>query len=200
MNRFVTSAALAMMVASAAFAQDTATTDAAATDAAPAADMTAAASADGATDNAALTDTTVDHNDGIRNFNAEDVPTFAIAADGTVDWPTFSGFRRYHAECHVCHGPDGEGSSYAPALKNSVMRIDYYDFVGIVAGGKQEVGQAQNQVMPSFGANPNVMCYLDDIYTYLRARGTEAIPRGRPAKKEAKTDAYDAAEASCMGF
>ncbi|MBU2360162.1 MAG: c-type cytochrome, methanol metabolism-related [Alphaproteobacteria bacterium] len=188
------------MVASAAFAQDTATTDAAATDAAPAADMTAAASADGATDNAALTDTAVDHNDGIRNFNAEDVPTFAIAADGTVDWPTFSGFRRYHAECHVCHGPDGEGSSYAPALKNSVMRIDYYDFVGIVAGGKQEVGQAQNQVMPSFGANPNVMCYLDDIYTYLRARGTEAIPRGRPAKKEAKTDAYDAAEASCMGF
>nr|WP_237058492.1 c-type cytochrome, methanol metabolism-related [Loktanella sp. M215] len=200
MNRFVTSAALAMMVASGAFAQDTATTDAAATDAAPAADMAAAASADGATDNAALTDTAVDHNDGIRNFNAEDVPTFAIAADGTVDWPTFSGFRRYHAECHVCHGPDGEGSSYAPALKNSVMRIDYYDFVGIVAGGKQEVGQAQNQVMPSFGANPNVMCYLDDIYTYLRARGTEAIPRGRPAKKEAKTDAYDAAEASCMGF
>jgi len=78
------------------------------------------------------------------------------------------------------------------------MRMDYYDFVGVVAGGRQKVGAAENQVMPAFGTNPNVMCYLDDIYTYLRARGTEAIPRGRPAKKEAKTDAYTKAEASCM--
>lgn len=231
MKRFAATAAIALIAAGAAFAQDAATTaattadqaaapaaDATTTDAAPAADATTsdaaptdaapsdAAAADTATadaatsDNPALTDTAADHNDGIRNFTAEDIPTFAIAADGTVDWPTFSGFRRYHAECHVCHGPDGEGSSYAPALKKSVMRLDYYDFVGIVAGGKQEVGQAQNQVMPAFGSNPNVMCYIDDIYTYLRARGTDAVPRGRPAKKETKTDAYDAAEASCMGF
>src|SRR5262245_50848646 len=41
-------------------------------------------------------------------------PTFHIAPDGTVDWYTYSGFRRYHSECHVCHGPDGEGSTYAP--------------------------------------------------------------------------------------
>mgnify|MGYP002653650031 FL=1 len=52
--------------------------------------------------------------------------------------------------------------------------------------------------MPAFGTNPNVMCYLDDIYTYLRARGTEAVPRGRPAKKEAKSEAYAAAEKACM--
>ena len=44
-------------------------------------------------------------------------PTFKIGADGTVDWYTYSGYRRYHSECHVCHGPDGEGSSYAPALR-----------------------------------------------------------------------------------
>ncbi|WP_225028140.1 c-type cytochrome, methanol metabolism-related [Xinfangfangia pollutisoli] len=137
-------------------------------------------------------------NDGVRWFNAEEVPTFKIEEDGTVDWNTFSGFRRYHAECHVCHGPDGEGSTYAPALKDSAMRMDYYDFVGVVAAGRQKVGAAENQVMPAFGINPNVMCYLDDIYTYLRARGSDAIPRGRPAKKEAKTEAYSAAEAACM--
>lgn len=158
------------------------------------------AGAAAAQDNAALTDVAVASNDGIRSYNAEDIPTYDIAADGTVDWPTFSGFRRYNAECHVCHGPDGEGSTYAPALKDSVMRIDYYEFVGVVAGGKQDVNAAQNQVMPSFGANPNVMCYLDDIYTYLRARGTDAVPRGRPAKRADKTDAYDAAEKTCMGF
>lgn len=137
--------------------------------------------------------------DGVRWFNSDEIPTFKVAEDGTVDWNTFSGFRRYHAECHVCHGPDGEGSTYAPALKDSALRMDYYDFVGVVAGGKQNVGNSTaNQVMPAFGTNPNVMCYLDDIYTYLRARGTDTIPRGRPAKKEAKTDAYAEAEAACM--
>jgi methanol metabolism-related c-type cytochrome len=136
--------------------------------------------------------------DEIRWFNAEDIPTYKIEADGTVDWPTFSGFRRYHAECHVCHGPDGEGSTYAPALKTSALRLDYYDFVGIVAGGRIKVGAAENQVMPAFGTNPNVMCYLDDIYTYLRARGTDAIPRGRPAKRADKPEAYDVAEKACM--
>lgn len=137
-------------------------------------------------------------NDGIRWVNAEGVPTFKIGEDGTLDWPTFSGYRRYHAECHVCHGPDGEGSTYAPALKDSVMRMDYYDFLAVVSSGRTKVGAAENQVMPAFGTNPNVMCYLDDIYTYLRARGSDVLPRGRPAKKEAKTDAFAEAEKACM--
>jgi len=34
-------------------------------------------------------------------------PTYKISADGTVDWYTYSGFRRYHSDCHVCHGPNG---------------------------------------------------------------------------------------------
>jgi len=143
-------------------------------------------------------DVAVASDDGVRSFNAEEIPTFNIAADGTIDWPTFSGYRRYHAECHVCHGPDGEGSSYAPALKDSVMRMDYYDFTGTVASGRQVVNAADNQVMPAFGTNPNVMCYLDDIWTYLRARGSDAIPRGRPAKRADKSEAYAEAEKACM--
>lgn len=134
-----------------------------------------------------------------RYFNAEDIPTFNISEDGTVDWRTYSGFRRYHAECHVCHGPDGEGSSYAPALKDSVMRLDYYDFYGIVAGGIQHVDAGSNNVMPAFGTNVNVMCYLDDIYVYLRARGAGAIERGRPAEREDKSDAIREDEDACLG-
>jgi methanol metabolism-related c-type cytochrome len=144
-------------------------------------------------------DTEAVENDGVRWFNAEDIPTYKVAEDGTVDWPTFSGYRRYHSECHVCHGPDGEGSSYAPALKHSAMVMDYYDFYGVVVGGQQMVGAADNQVMPAFGTNPNVTCYLDDIWTYLRARGTDAVPRGRPAKREEKSEAFAAAEQACMG-
>lgn len=136
--------------------------------------------------------------EGGRWMTADGVPTYKIEEDGTVDWATFSGFRRYHAECHVCHGPDGEGSTYAPALKDSALTLDYYTFYGVVAEGRQKVGAAENSVMPSFGTNPNVMCYLDDIYTYLKARGTEAVPRGRPAKKAEKNEEMAANEDSCM--
>ena len=137
--------------------------------------------------------------DGIRFFSAAETPTFKLAEDGALDWPSFSGFRRYHAECHVCHGPDGEGSTYAPALKHSALKMDYYDFVEVVSSGRQAVNTTQNQVMPAFATNPNVMCYLDDIYTYLLARGTDAVPRGRPAKRGEKTAEYAAAEKACMG-
>lgn len=133
-----------------------------------------------------------------RWMNADGIPVPKIADDGTTDFATFSGFRRYHSECHVCHGPDGEGSTYAPALKDSAVRMDYYDFLEVAASGKQEVNVASNQVMPAFGTNRNVWCYIDDIYVYLLARGMGEIPRGRPAKKEAKSDEFAEQENSCM--
>ncbi len=131
-------------------------------------------------------------------YTADDVPTFNVAEDGTVDWFTFSGFRRYHAECHVCHGPDGEGSTYAPALKTSAIDMDYYDFVDVIVNGREVVSASAQSVMPAFGTNPNAMCYLDDIYVYLKARGADAIPRGRPQKKEKKLDAVREMEDACM--
>jgi methanol metabolism-related c-type cytochrome len=127
-------------------------------------------------------------------FTDEDVPTFNVV-DGSVDWYTFSGYRRYHAECHVCHGPDGQGSTYAPPIAESAVRLDYYDFVDIVVNGKQE----GSLVMPAFGTNLNVMCYLDDIYVYLKAVGAGAIPRGRPAEHADKPASFAEAENACMG-
>jgi hypothetical protein len=53
--------------------------------------------------------------------------------------------------------------------------------------------------MPPFATNVNVMCYLDDIYVYLRARANDAIPGGRPPKHEDKPEEAKAAEASCTG-
>ncbi|WP_146591090.1 c-type cytochrome, methanol metabolism-related [Puniceibacterium confluentis] len=137
----------------------------------------------------------VAYDDGGRYYTEDDVPTFNVGEDGSVDWLTFSGFRRYHSECHVCHGPDGEGSTYAPKIKNSAVNMDYYDFVDTVVNGRAN----GNSVMPHFGDNQNVMCYLDDIYVYLKARGMEAISRGRPAKKEAKSDLIQENENACMG-
>src|SRR5476649_1316541 len=127
-------------------------------------------------------------------------PTFKVSADGTVDWYTYSGFRRYHSECHVCHGPDGEGSSYAPALANSLKTISYVDFNNVVTNGRKNVDAANDKVMPEFASNVNVMCYLDDIYVYLRARANNAIPGGRPPNHEDKPEAAKQAEASCTGI
>jgi hypothetical protein len=44
-----------------------------------------------------------------------------------------------------------------------------------------------------------VMCYLDDIFAYVRARANEAIPRGRPQKHADKSKAAQESEKSCMG-
>lgn len=149
--------------------------------------------AEGAVDPAA-----VKSEDG-KYLDKEGNPTFHVADDGTVDWYTYSGYRRYHSECHVCHGPDGMGSTYAPGLTDSLKTMSYGDFLGVVASGRKNVSTSQDNVMPAFGDNPNVACYMDDLYVYLRARANNAIGRVRPAKHEAKSDAYTQAENSCMG-
>ena len=148
--------------------------------------------ADGSGDPAA-----VKSEDG-KYLDKEGNPTFKVAADGTVDWYTYSGYRRYHSDCHVCHGPDGMGSSYAPALKESLKTMGYGDFLATVASGRKNVSTAQENVMPAFGDNPNVSCYMDDIYVYLRARANDAIPRGRPPKHEDKSQSAKQQEDSCM--
>ena len=75
-----------------------------------------------------------------KYFDAEGHPTFHVTENGKkFDWYAYSGYRRYHAECHVCHGPDGMGSTYAPALKDSLKHLAYEEFIGILAGGRQDV-------------------------------------------------------------
>jgi methanol metabolism-related c-type cytochrome len=137
--------------------------------------------------------------DGGKYLDAKGDPTFNVKPDGTLDWYTYSGFRRYHSECHVCHGPDGEGSTYAPALKDSVTRMNYAEFYGIVVGGKQDLAGGENKVMPALGDNKNVMCYVDDIYVYIRARSANAAGRGRPEKHEEKPPQASDAEHACLG-
>jgi len=149
--------------------------------------------ADGSGDPAAV------KNEGGKYYDKEGNPTFEVQSDGTVDWFTYSGFRRYHSDCHVCHGPDGEGSSYAPALSHVLKTMNYPDFANVVVNGRKNVNTAQESVMPSFGTNPNVMCYLDDIFVYLRARANDAVPRGRPQKHEDKREGAAQAENSCLG-
>src|SRR5690242_15124615 len=58
--------------------------------------------------------------EGGKYVDAAGDPTFKVSADGTVDWYTFQGYIRYTANCMQCHGPGGQGSSFGPALANSL--------------------------------------------------------------------------------
>jgi mono/diheme cytochrome c family protein len=94
--------------------------------------------------------------------------------DGKVDAGTYNGYRRYHAVCNHCHGPDGMGTSFGPLLVDHLPDIE--TFRRIVHDG-QSRGTA---VMRGFGEDPNVAPYVDDIYAYLQARADGQLGRGRP--------------------
>lgn len=129
---------------------------------------------------------------------AEDKP-YSVDDQGRIDWYSFSGYRRYHAECHVCHGPAGVGSSFAPNLLESVKRLGYGKYLEKVVNGVVNVDTTAQNVMPSFATNMNVMCFVDDIYAYLVARADGVLDQGRPAKKQPKPEAAKERDNSCLG-
>jgi hypothetical protein len=81
----------------------------------------------------------------------------------------------------------------------SLRTITYEDFMGIVASGREVVRADKQSKMPALGDNRNVMCYIDDIYVYLKARADGVLPRGRPAKRSEKPEAAEAQEKACFG-
>jgi hypothetical protein len=88
----------------------------------------------------------------------------------------FNGFRRYHAGCNHCHGPDGVGSMFSPSLVERLPGID--EFRRIVLHGQKGSAAA----MRGFADDPNFAPYVDDIYAYLQARADGTLGRGRPEK------------------
>ncbi|RZL47081.1 MAG: c-type cytochrome [Variovorax sp.] len=126
-------------------------------------------------------------------------PIYSKAADGTFDYYAWRGYKKYSANCMQCHGPDGLGSSFAPNLTDQLQRINYYDFTGIVVNGQQNKWHPVNSIMPAWGEDLNVMCFLDGIYVYLRGRADGVVPRGEPKKPAANKEAQ-AAENACLGF
>jgi methanol metabolism-related c-type cytochrome len=131
-------------------------------------------------------------------------PTFHVCKKDNnyvVDWQTYNGYRRYHGECHVCHGPNGLGSTYAPALAHSLQTMPYGDFLGVVASGRIRDEAGTKFVMPAFGDNKNVMCFINDLYAYLKARSFEALPAGQLGgrNRDEKPQQAKDEEKSCLG-
>ena len=103
---------------------------------------------------------------------------FYQVVDGKVDARTYNGFRRYHAGCNHCHGPDGTGSTFGPSLVDKLIDVDA--FRRVVREGRTN----GTSIMKGFADDPNVAPYIDDIYAYLQARADGALGRGRPMKLE----------------
>lgn len=119
----------------------------------------------------------------------------AAAATASVSWEVFSGYKRYSGNCQTCHGPDALGGTFAPNLTNSLKTLDHDAFLETVVNGKTNGELA----MPAFGADPNVMCYIEDIYIYLKARADGKVGRGRPDPQPKKPADVAATETACMG-
>lgn len=119
-----------------------------------------------------------------RYRNKDGDPQPVVTKDYMVDWGTWNGFRRYHDACHVCHGPNALGSTFAPSLADSLKTMDYNTFIATVSSGKRENRGGTEFVMPAFGEDRNIMCYIDDIYTYIKARSLGVMPAGRPNGRE----------------
>jgi len=109
-----------------------------------------------------------------------DCPAGAVAAEKCkVDKNTYFGWRTYAANCQVCHGGSGMGSTFAPNLMDRLKtRVDYARFVTVVTEGYT----GQVGAMPAWKTKKDVMSNLDNLYQYLRARTDGKLPPGRPQK------------------
>lgn len=130
---------------------------------------------------------------------SDGTPIYHVDKDGTVDWYTASGFLRYGANCLQCHGPDGLGSTYAPDLTAALKTMDYSTFMATVSEGKRTKEGATEFVMPALGTDKNVMCYITDIYVYLKGRSDGVVGRGRPDKNAKPPASWEKSTNECMG-
>ena len=78
--------------------------------------------------------------------------------------------------------------------------MSYADFLGIVASGRVRDAAGTKFVMPAFGDNKNVMCFINDLYVYLKARG-HALPAGQLGgrNRDEKPEQAKAEEKACLG-
>ncbi len=131
---------------------------------------------------------------------AEDKP-YNLDAESRIDWYTFNGYRRYHAVCHTCHGPAGLGGSFAPSLLDAFNKkgLTYERYFEVVVNGLTTMSTTAQSSMPSFATDPNVMCFVDDIYAYLVARADGVLGTNRPANKQPKPAAAKERDDVCLG-
>ena len=97
----------------------------------------------------------------------------------TVGPVVYQGWKQYALNCARCHGDFGVGTSFAPALVESVKPAGTIPtpelFIQTVCAGRPEKG------MPSWCALGLEMDAMQTIYSYLIERASGKMGIGRPA-------------------
>jgi mono/diheme cytochrome c family protein len=119
---------------------------------------------------------------------APNVACTASAFDASscrVDLATYLGHRVFAEYCSTCHAIDGLGSSFAPNLIERIAAMEKRRFLLLMERGY--LGAAEPAV-PAWGENPYVGRYYEELWTYLRARASGALPPGSPVLAEEGAD------------
>ncbi len=99
----------------------------------------------------------------------------------TIPQDAYTGWKQYELNCSRCHGEFGVGSSFAPALIESLKSDgtvpDQATFITVVCQGRKEKG------MPSWCEAGMEMGTITNIYSYLKLRADGKVGLGRPAVK-----------------
>jgi mono/diheme cytochrome c family protein len=97
----------------------------------------------------------------------------------TVSAAAYDGFKQFQLNCARCHGDFGVGTSFAPALVESLKPGSTIPtnelFVMTVCAGRPEKG------MPGWCGLGLEMDKIQAIYAYLSGRAVGKIGPGRPA-------------------
>jgi mono/diheme cytochrome c family protein len=91
-----------------------------------------------------------------------------------VDLATYIGWRVFQAQCATCHAADARGSTFAPDLALRMNGMSQREFFAALDHGYFGPGSP----MPPRGRDPNVAPYYDELWSFLRARVTGALPPG----------------------
>jgi len=100
----------------------------------------------------------------------------------TLDSTTYDGWKQFELNCSRCHGEYAVGTSFAPALVQSLKKGGTIPteqvFIATVCAGRPDKG------MPSWCTLGLAMSTIQEIYQYVKGRADGQIAIGRPGLRE----------------
>src|SRR5881628_1869534 len=104
---------------------------------------------------------------------ALDFPLFVEGNEHRVTKDVFHGYQLYNSYCYRCHGTDVTESELAPNLRRFVAATAPQEFLSVVMAGREDKGMP---MWAGFFTEEEVK----QIYQYVKGRGLDLIPVGRP--------------------